>query len=161
MNGARAMRSLPRSGSRGLSGRRSLTWSTPANAGVAAARRATTRRAARARLRSTGRLTRALRVRRVELREPSVVATDVVVVRIQLERALVLGERAGEVSVRLEGHGEVVVSVRVLGLLRDRLLVSEGGLAPEALLRDRGAERELCRRPIRVLERRACRRDKN
>src|SRR5689334_2246086 len=110
---------------------------------------------ARLPLRSTGRLSGALRVRGVELREPRVVAADVVVVRIELERALVLGERAGEVAVGLERDGEVVVRVRVLGLLRDSLLVAERRLAPETLLRDRGAEGELRLRAIGVLVRRA------
>src|SRR5262249_5562244 len=149
MKGARAMRSLPRSGSLGLSGRRRWTWSTPAHAGVAKKTAAATT-IAMARLLPTGGLSRRLRVRGVELGEARVVAPDVVVVGLEFERALVLGERPGEVAVRLERDREVVVGPRVVGLLGDGLLVAERGLAPQSLLRDVRAEGELSRGLLRV-----------
>src|SRR5262249_23741728 len=78
------------------------------------------------------------------------VAPDVVVVGFELERPLVLGERAREIAVRLERDRQVVVGARVVGLLRGGLLVAERGLAPQSLLRGVGAERELRRGLLRL-----------
>ena len=67
-------------------------------------------------LRRTGGLSGRLRVRGVELRETRVVAADVVVVRVQLQRLLVLGERPREIPVGLQSDREVVVGPGVAGL---------------------------------------------
>jgi hypothetical protein len=96
----------------------------------------------------------------VELGEAGVVAPDVGVVRIELERLLVLGERAGKIAVGLHGDREVVVGAGVPGVLRDRLLVAEGGLAPETLLGDVGPELDLRVGTLGVGVRRARARDK-
>src|SRR5262245_18105611 len=126
MKGASAIRALTRSGSSGRSGRWSLTWSTLEQpAAVSSSAAARNARAREARLRRTGRLSRRLRVGRVELGEARVVAADVVVVGIDVERLLVLRERPREVAARLEGHGEVVVRARVVGRLLAGLLESE------------------------------------
>src|SRR5262249_5559448 len=108
------------------------------------AARAARRRAGRASgLRPTGRFPRRSGVRGVELREARVIAPDVIVLWIELERLLVFLERPREVAGRLEGDREVVVRARVLRIGRDDFFEPEGGLAPVTLLRDFRAERDL------------------
>src|SRR5260370_919032 len=94
-------------------------------------------------LRSTGGLPGRSGVGRVELREPGVVAPDIIVVGGEVERLLVLDERPSELPARLERDGQVVVRPRVVRISGDRLLESEGGLPPEPLPGDTGAEGDL------------------
>src|SRR5262245_6999448 len=143
--GASAIRSLPRRGSFAFRGRRRRTWSTPAESG-GAARRSESAVAATAKKRlrrGTGGLSGSLRVRRVELGEARVVPADVLVVGVELERLLVLGESTREVAVRLHRDSEIVVRPGIRRVLGDRLLETERGFPPVALFRDVGAEGEL------------------
>src|SRR5262249_52284964 len=149
-NGASATRSLPRRGSRGFKGSFNRTSATPAKSGAGASHVPAATASAKPanaererRLRATGRLSRRPRVGRVELGEPCVVAPDVRVFGIEIERFLVLGQGSRVLARGLQRHGEVVVRARVAGLSRDRLLESERGLSPESLARDIGSECDL------------------
>src|SRR6266540_4958042 len=95
----------------------------------------------------------------VELGESGVIAVDVGVVGVELERLLVLLERAGELARRLQRHGEVVVGPRVGRLLGDGLLEAENGLAPESLAGNFRAERDLGPGAFRLRVGGAARRD--
>src|SRR5438132_5479354 len=167
-NGASAILSLPRRGSRGFNGSFSLTCATPADAERAESMEtrinATTRPTALTPsfvLRATGRLSRGPRVGRVELGEPRVVAPDVRILRVELEGALVLRERSSELAFRLERDREVVVRPGVVRLLLDGLLEPESRFAPESPPGHRASEGDLRLRLLGAGVRGAPRRHEN
>src|SRR5262249_44029804 len=109
-NGASATLSFPRSGRRGFKGSLNRTSATPARAVAGKAPMPATIKAAvvpalasrRMLLGTTRRLSRRACIGGVELGEPGVVAPDVGVLRIQLQRFLVLGESFGVFPGRFE-----------------------------------------------------------
>src|SRR6266508_2224766 len=139
------------------SGERSRPHPAESLAGASAGRRS--RPSASDVLGRTGGFPRRAGIGRVELGEAGVIAVDVGVFRVELERLLVLLQRAGELARRLQRHGEVVVGPRVGRLLGDGLLEAESGLAPESLVGDFRAERDLGLGAFRLRVGGAARRD--